>query len=62
MTFPDLNAPLRKAEDFELLNGGHHISVSPLVQLGVNMASQFRLDYMHLICQGHSRLTLRIPR
>ena len=53
MTFPEFDAPERTDEHFScMVSEEHHISVSPLVELGVGCVSQFPLDYMHLVCLG----------
>lgn len=51
--FPDVDAPLRTDEDFrDQVDLDHHHGTSPLLALGVGLASMFPLDYMHLVCLG----------
>ena len=53
ITFPEVDAELRTDVQFdELADEDHHIGISPLARLSIGMASQFPLDYMHLVCLG----------
>ena len=53
VTFPETEAELSTDVQFdEMLDYGHHVGVSPLVELSLGMVSQFPLDYMHLVCMG----------
>ena len=36
----------------------HHVGVSPLLELGIGMVTQFPYDYMHLVCLGVGRKIL----
>lgn len=53
MTFPEISASQRTDADFAFQRDeDHHTGVSPLLDLGVGMVSNFVLDYMHLVCLG----------
>ena len=59
VTFPETEAELRTDVQFdEMVDDGHHVGVSPLVELSLGMVSQFPLDYMHLVCMGVMRRLL----
>lgn len=56
MTFPEVSAASRTDESFEMrTDEEHHVAVSPLVETGIGMVSQFPHDYMHLVCLGVMR-------
>ena len=53
VTYPSISSPLRTDNDFEVMNDKHHhVSTSPLMNLGIQMVSQFPYEYMHLVCLG----------
>ena len=59
MTFPECNASLRTDDDFRLMTDErHHSNVSPLLDLGLNMVTQFPLDPMHQVYLGVMRRLL----
>ena len=59
MTYPDLNAPLRADQSFSLRSDeSHHIGITPLAKMELNLVSNVVLDYMHLICLGVMRRML----
>lgn len=56
VTFPSTDSPLRTDDLFSELAYEHHQTAqSPLLNIPVNLVSQFPLDYMHLICLGVTR-------
>ena len=57
--FDELNTPPRTDASYnEQWQPEHHIGISPLARLVVNMVSQFPLEYMHLVCLGVTRRLL----
>jgi len=59
MTFPECNAAVRTDDDFRLMTDErHHLNVSPLLDLGLNMVSQFPSDPMHQVYLGIMRRLL----
>lgn len=53
MTFPELGCTLRTNETFRnKCDEDHHLGVSNLETLGIDMVAQIPLDYMHLVCLG----------
>lgn len=59
MTFPEVSAPDRTDESFARgTDEEHHIAVSPRLETGIGMVSQFPHDYMHLVCLGVMRRLL----
>ncbi|KAK0152150.1 hypothetical protein N1851_006460 [Merluccius polli] len=59
MTFPEVSAVCRTDESFRRgTDEDHHLIVSPLLETGVGMVSQFPHDYMHLVCFGVMRRLL----
>ncbi|KAG1664804.1 hypothetical protein GQR58_019670 [Nymphon striatum] len=60
MTYPETAALLRTDETFRaMIDEDHHVGVSPLCHLNIDLVSTFVLDYMHLICLGVTRRLLR---
>jgi hypothetical protein len=60
MVFDEINATLRTDERFRSqANKRHHVNVSPLEALPIDMVSDFILDYMHLICLGVIRRVIK---
>lgn len=59
--YPEMNAPLRTAESFTAQSQQeHHIGISPLMRLNINMVSQLPYDYIHLVALGHIKRVLKI--
>ena len=59
IVFDELNAPPRTDASYnEQRQPEHHIGISPLTRLAVNMVSQFPLEYMQLVCLGVTRRLL----
>lgn len=53
MTFPEINAPLRTDQSFQMMTDEeHHKGPSPLSDTGLKMITQFPIDYMHMTCLG----------
>lgn len=51
--FPEFNCPLRTDQSFrEKQQEEHHIGISILESLKINMISQVAIDYMHLVYLG----------
>lgn len=58
--FPIDNSNVRTNETFRnKTHPEHHIGDSVLLQLGIDMIRQFPLDYLHLMCLGVGRKTIR---
>jgi len=50
----------RTNESFQLQsNFAHHNGVSPLLQIGIDMVTEFPIDYMHLVCLGVMKKLLK---
>lgn len=61
MVFLNQNAPLRTNSNFRTReNEEHHISISPLENLHLDMVHNLPLDYMHLICLGVTKKMLHL--
>ncbi|KYM93386.1 hypothetical protein ALC62_16015 [Cyphomyrmex costatus] len=61
VVYPEMNAPLRTAESFITQSQPqHHMSVSPLLRLNIDMISQMPYEYMHLVLLGHVKRGLKI--
>lgn len=61
VTYPSISSPLRSDNDFhEMMDKVRHVCVSPLMDLGIQMVSQFSYEYMHLVCLGVVRKLLRL--
>lgn len=59
--YPELVVELRTNDSFRSKSQPeHHTSDSPLLQLSLDMISQFPLDYLHLVCLGVMRKLLNI--
>lgn len=59
MTFPEVNSPQRTDLSFEMMSDeDHHVTKSPLIDVGIGMVSCFPHDYMHLVCLGVVRRLL----
>jgi len=53
MTFPEVNSPLRTDLSFEMMSDeDHHVTKSPLLDVGIGMVTCFPHDYMHVVCLG----------
>jgi hypothetical protein len=51
--FTNLNSNLRSDDSYRnQSDSDHHVGVSPLLSLTLNLVDQFPLDYMHLVCLG----------
>lgn len=62
VVFVDTNAPLRTDADFaaRMPEEDHHVGNSPLEELGIEMVSQFPVEYMHLCTLGVMRKITKI--
>ena len=61
MTFPEIDAPLRTDDSFEMMTDDeHHKGPSPFVEIGLKMITQFPIDYMHMTCLGVVKRMLSI--
>lgn len=61
MVYLEENAKLRTDSNFRTKeNEDHHIAVSPLETLPIDMIKNFPLDYMHLICLGIMKKMLHL--
>ena len=59
VVFLEENCCERSDHSFEhQVDESHHTGVSPLLELGIGMVTQFPYDYMHLICLGVGRKML----
>lgn len=59
MTFPEVNSALRTDLSFKMIyDEDHHVTKSPLTDVGIGMVSCFPHDYMHLVCLGVVRRLL----
>ena len=58
ITYPDMDATLRTHESFiQQLYPDHHIGISPLTDLNIDMIETFTLDYLHVVLLGVTRKT-----
>jgi hypothetical protein len=59
VVFKSLSSNKRTNESFrDRLDIDHHVGVSPLIELKLDLVQQFPLDYMHLVCLGIVRKLL----
>ena len=53
MILPDTSGPLCTDDQFnERVNVEHYIGQSPFFNTSLGLATQFPIDYMHLVCVG----------
>lgn len=56
VTYPECHAPLRTDSSFRLQSdSNHHLQLSPLCNLTIDLVNDFVVDYMHLVCLGVTR-------
>lgn len=59
VVFRDISAPKRTNIFFiNQQDEDHHIKISPLIKLGIDMITVFPIDYMHACCLGVMRKLL----
>lgn len=61
VVFLETNATRPTDKSFELQQDeDHHLTVSPLINLGIGLVSTFPIDYMHAVCLGVTRKLINI--
>lgn len=61
VVFVDVDCPLRTDDDFkEQRFIHHHTGISPFLELGLGMVSQFPIDYLHCVLLGVMRRLIHV--